>query len=142
MLFYKAPHRKSHPRWRGPATILDIDETGVLVKFQSQSFKVARYCVRKQVKASDDGSGNVHGEADARLRNMDPISQDILGDTWRTLDSVNDPVPGVGEPGWRAINVEDGTVEDGPGTGAVAVEQVDSPSKVVVDTSQMDTDST
>ena len=45
VLFYKAPHRKSHPRWRGPATILDIDETGVLVKYQSQFFKVARYCV-------------------------------------------------------------------------------------------------
>ena len=41
-LFYKAPHRKSHPRWRGPALILDIDETGVTVKYQTQSFKVAR----------------------------------------------------------------------------------------------------
>ena len=40
--------RKSQPRRRGPAFILDIDETGAMVKHQTQSFKVARYCVRKQ----------------------------------------------------------------------------------------------
>ena len=49
VLFYKSPHRKSHPRWRGPAKILDIDETGVTVKFQSQSFKVALFCVRRKL---------------------------------------------------------------------------------------------
>ena len=42
VLFYKAPHRKSHPRWRGPAVVLDIDDTGALVKYQTQTFKVAR----------------------------------------------------------------------------------------------------
>ena len=46
VLFYKAPQKTSSPRWRGPATILDIDESGVVLKFQSQSFKAARYCVR------------------------------------------------------------------------------------------------
>ena len=34
----KAPHRRSQQRWRGPALILDIDETGVMVKYQTQSF--------------------------------------------------------------------------------------------------------
>ena len=42
VLFYKASQKKSNPRWRGPAKILDIDESGVVLKFQSQSFKVAR----------------------------------------------------------------------------------------------------
>ena len=28
VLFYKAPQRKSNPRWRGPAAILEIDESG------------------------------------------------------------------------------------------------------------------
>ena len=51
-LFYKAPRRMRHPHWRGPALILGIDETGALVKFQTQSFKVARFCVRKQVKVT------------------------------------------------------------------------------------------
>ena len=42
VLFNKAPRKKSNPRRRGPATILDIDESGVALKFQSQTFKVAR----------------------------------------------------------------------------------------------------
>ena len=47
------PNFKSTPRRRGPAIIMDIDEPGVTVKFQSQTFKVARYCVRKQVEEED-----------------------------------------------------------------------------------------
>ena len=46
--FYEAIHRKSTPRWRGPAKTLDIDEPGATVEFQSQTFKVARHCVRKK----------------------------------------------------------------------------------------------
>ena len=34
---------------RGPAVFLEIDEVGVAVKFQEQTFKVARYCVRERV---------------------------------------------------------------------------------------------
>ena len=41
--FYKAQSRKGPPRWRGPAKILEIDETGVTAPFQSQTFNVARY---------------------------------------------------------------------------------------------------
>ena len=37
----------------GPAAILDIDETGVTASFQSRTFKVARYWVRKRAKESD-----------------------------------------------------------------------------------------
>ena len=53
VLFYKAPHKKGNPRWRGPAAILDIDESGVALKFQSQTFKVARYCVRRKLEEKD-----------------------------------------------------------------------------------------
>ena len=52
-LFYKAQSRKSSPRWRGHAKILDIFDTGVTVSLQSQTFKVARYCVRKRQKETD-----------------------------------------------------------------------------------------
>ena len=44
------PRKKSNPRWRGPATPLGIDESGVMLKFHSQSFKVARYCVGRKVE--------------------------------------------------------------------------------------------
>ena len=48
---YKAPNRKSAPRWRGPAKILDVGDTGATAKFQSPTFKVARYSLRKNVAA-------------------------------------------------------------------------------------------
>ena len=53
VLFYKAQSLKSLPRWRGPARILDIHETGATVTFQSQTLKVARYCVRKRQEEKD-----------------------------------------------------------------------------------------
>ena len=49
MLHYKAQSRRSSPLWGGPAKILEIDETGVTVSFRTQTFKVARYSVRKRV---------------------------------------------------------------------------------------------
>ena len=45
-LFYKASSRKCAQRWRGPAKISDIDDSGATAKFRSQTFKVARYRVR------------------------------------------------------------------------------------------------
>ena len=53
VLVHRAANRKSAPRRRGPAKIFDIAETGVAVKFQSQTFRVARYCVRKKVEEKD-----------------------------------------------------------------------------------------
>ena len=52
-IFFEATNRKIKPRWRGPERILDIDETGATVKFQSQTSKVARFCVRKKVEEKD-----------------------------------------------------------------------------------------
>ena len=41
-LFYKSVARRSAPERRGPAVILDFDETGVTLKFQSQTSDVNR----------------------------------------------------------------------------------------------------
>ena len=46
------------PRGRGPALILDVDDTGVAPKIQSQTFKVARFCVRKK-EAKDVADADV-----------------------------------------------------------------------------------
>ena len=61
VLFYKAQSKKSSPRWRGPAKVSEIDESGVTVYFQIQTFKVARFCVRRRVKESEavDQDGRV-----------------------------------------------------------------------------------
>ena len=52
-LFVLTQNRKSSLRWRGPARTLGIDETGVAATFGSQTFKVARYCVRKRLHEAD-----------------------------------------------------------------------------------------
>ena len=48
VLSYKAQKKKSAPRRRAPALILDIDDAGVTVKFQPQVSKVARPCARER----------------------------------------------------------------------------------------------
>ena len=53
MRFYRAASKQGMPRRRGAALILDIDETGVTAKFQSQTSKVARFCVRNGTDAKD-----------------------------------------------------------------------------------------
>ena len=40
VLFYKASHRKSAPRRRGPAKILAVDDAGATVKFHGRTFRV------------------------------------------------------------------------------------------------------
>ena len=52
VIFYKQISRKSTPKWRSAAVILDIDETGVTVKFPSQTHKIARFCVRERATSS------------------------------------------------------------------------------------------
>ena len=41
------------PLWGGPALIPDIDATGVTAMFPPQTFKVARFRVRRKVEAKD-----------------------------------------------------------------------------------------
>ena len=44
-------NRNSTPRWRGPARIPDIDDGCATAKFQGQTSKVERCCVRREVGA-------------------------------------------------------------------------------------------
>ena len=53
VLFQKTSDRKEAPRWRGPAKLTAIDNTGLTVKFQSQTFKVAPYCLREKADARE-----------------------------------------------------------------------------------------
>ena len=46
VIFYELVGRKSAPKRRGPAVIMDIDETGATVKFQGRMFKVRRSWAR------------------------------------------------------------------------------------------------
>ena len=50
VLFYETEIRKTAPRRRGMAKILDTDESGVTVKFRNQTFQVTRYCARKTME--------------------------------------------------------------------------------------------
>ena len=91
VMFYKAQSRRSSPRWRGPAKILDIDVAGVTVPFQSRTFKVARYCVRKRVKetqATDEEWKN-------SLRRGGPWIDSLPGDSGLApalTDGLNDNI--------------------------------------------------
>ena len=57
-LFYKTNNRKSMSKCAGTARIQESGETGVTVRYQSQTFKVARYCVRKKVDEKELGGVN------------------------------------------------------------------------------------
>ena len=50
---YKAESKKSAPRRRGPGLILGLGEAGVTLKFQSQTFRVARFRARRKEKEKD-----------------------------------------------------------------------------------------
>ena len=72
VLPFKAQRGKGTSRRRGPALILDIDETGVKVKFRSQTFKVGRFPVRKK------GDEKIWGGAEldpliVRFRRIDAV---------------------------------------------------------------------
>ena len=38
VFWYTAPIWKSQPNWRGPARVWDIDETGAIARYRSQTF--------------------------------------------------------------------------------------------------------
>ena len=59
VLLYKAPNRGSHPKWGCPVYALDIDETRVSERYQSQTLEVVRYCARGRVDAG--GVDNMEG---------------------------------------------------------------------------------
>ena len=61
VLFPKTQNRKSFPRMRGPAKILDIGETGGTATFRSQTSEIFRYCARERLGEAavhEDGRQN------------------------------------------------------------------------------------
>ena len=56
VISYKSGGRKSAPKWRSPAAIPGVDETGVTGKAHDPMFGVARYCFRKRDGPKDVGS--------------------------------------------------------------------------------------
>ena len=63
-LSYEAANRKMAPRWGAPAKVSDIDETGVTVKFQFQTLKVACYCVRERAEGEERGGRGTDPDVD------------------------------------------------------------------------------
>ena len=56
-LFYSSAKKKSLPRQRAPAKILDVHETRATVKFQSQTHIVARREQKEKCKRREKGCG-------------------------------------------------------------------------------------
>ena len=52
-LLNKSPNRKSAPRWRGPAEVLQADDAGEEAKVHGQTFEAAQSCVRENAGAQD-----------------------------------------------------------------------------------------
>ena len=77
MLLYKTPNRKGAARWRGPAKILGIYETGVTAKSQSQYLYLARYCIRKKAEEKDATKANWNIAKDTRDLWGGPPTKDL-----------------------------------------------------------------
>ena len=70
-LFPKTAKKRRTSRRRGPANIVDIGEAGVTAESQSQTFDVARCCVRKAVEGKDVEGGELNPLL-ARMRTVGP----------------------------------------------------------------------
>ena len=102
-LFYKAQNRKSSPRRRGPAEVLEIDEAGATVSFQRQNSKVARYCGSKRTKDSE-----VTGRDERFLSTPGgPWMGPLDGDTWLT-PALQENVPSDQKMGDGEVPTESG----------------------------------
>ena len=80
---------------------MEIDETGVAVYFQSRTFKVARFCVRRRVKESEvvDQDGRVpRSTAEPWIGNWHTESDGVR------VNGEED-VPKEPEPGVAGVNV-------------------------------------
>ena len=72
---------------------MDIDESGAALKFQSQTFKVARYCVRRKLEETDLPQGSAAG--DSQLNFDWEMSQPLVlpsqgGDSWDLVPIPDD----------------------------------------------------
>ena len=98
----KALRQRGAGRWRGPALVWDIDETGVPAKFQSQSFKVALFCARKGGGEKDVGGAvldffqasfrQIGADLGSQLRQVG-VAEDLEADreVWDSLLSKSAP---------------------------------------------------
>ena len=77
-LFYKTVSRRSAPRWRGPSATLDIDEAGGAVKSQGRTFKVAGYCVCREMDPKDVGEMGWKPASESS-EEMDVLPSSVLG---------------------------------------------------------------
>ena len=84
-IFYGRISRKSAPKRCGPASFLDLDESGVTVRFRNQTFKIARCCVRKRMVTSPDA--RLGGKDSKKLRCE-------RGNADGPLDAQSPPDPG------------------------------------------------
>ena len=94
----KAVNRKSAPRRRGPAAILEIDETGATDKFQTKTFDMAPRCVRRQVdpKGVSDVSWNPASENAGALDGMPSVSSGkTIGNGRPLQEEGGDPIGGT-----------------------------------------------
>ena len=82
VLFFKALNRKSQPKWSGPQCILEIDGTGATAQYQSQTFKVAKYCARREVDEKE--AGGTEGPPDLGLGG-DRYRTEVLGPECKPL---------------------------------------------------------
>ena len=113
-MFYKAPQKKSNPRWWGPAAILDIDESGVVLKFQSQTFKVARYCVRRKLEEKDLPQGSAAGDSQLHIDWEMPkplVLPSQGGEPWELAPTSEESSEGAPKPLARETLSTDSTKE-------------------------------
>ena len=116
---YNAPSTESAPRWRVPALILGIDETGVLAKFQSQTFSAARFCVMGKGEEQDVGDAElVPPQARFRLLGADLEGQLRRVDVGKDMEAGR----GNGNP-----ILSTGTPESGSGRRSEMIPVPDSP---------------
>ena len=94
VLLRKAANRKGAPRWRGPAKILDIDETGATAKSRSQTLNAARYCVGKTTKEKDVSEKKWNPASGT----MDPREGILMEDLERAQKFTGMPWVGGGDP--------------------------------------------
>ena len=79
-LFYRASFRHSAPRRCGLAVVLDIDDPGVTVRFQSQKFNGG--AVPRAKKSGFEGRGGVDwNSASGNLDSLDGVPSVALGKT-------------------------------------------------------------
>ena len=103
----KTANRQSAPRWRGPAEILDNDETGATAEFQSWPLLVATCCVRNELGEKDASGADWNTEPGTRdLRGgsrMQDLETDLklMGTSWEEGDIMEEPGKGldIGLPG-------------------------------------------